>query len=84
MGKIKKAQKVADDLLKRSKKKYIPPSWGFLYFALGEIDKGFEWLEKAYEENDLWLLWQIRDPVCDSVRSDPRFKALLKKMSLEK
>jgi len=84
MGEIEKAKKVADDLLKRSKKDYIPSSWGILYFALGEIDQGFEWLEKAYEEHDQWLLWQIRDPVCDSVRSDPRFKALLTKLSLEK
>ncbi len=84
MGEIERAKKVADDLLKRSKKDYIPSSWGILYFALGEIDQGFEWLEKAYEEHDQWLLWQIRDPVCDSVRSDSRFKALLKKLSLEK
>ena len=84
MGQIEKAKKVADDLLKRSKKEYIPPSFGFLYFALGEIDQGFEWMEEAYEEHDQWLLWQIRDPVCDSVRSDPRFKTLLKKLSLEK
>ena len=84
MGEIEKAKKVADDLLKRSKKEYIPPSFGFLYFALGEIDQGFEWMEKAYEEHDQWLLWQIRDPICDSVRSDPRFVSILKKLGLER
>jgi serine/threonine protein kinase/Tfp pilus assembly protein PilF len=84
MGKIEKAKKVADDLLKRSEKEYIPPCWGFLYFALEEADRGFEWMEKACEENDQWLLWMIRDPVCDLVRSNPRFKAILTKVGLKK
>lgn len=75
---------MTDDLLKRSEKEYIHPSWRFLYFALGEVDRGFEWMEKAYEECDQWLLWMIRDPVCDPVRSNPRFKAILTKIGLMK
>jgi hypothetical protein len=84
MGEKKKARKVADDLLKRSKQTYISPSWGFLYFALGDIDEGISWVERAIEVYDHWLTWLILDPVCDSVRSDPRFKACMKKIGLEK
>ncbi len=84
MGEKKKARKVADDLLKRSKQTYISPSWGLLYFALGDIDEGISWVERAIEVYDHWLTWLILDPVCDSVRSDPRFKACMKKIGLEK
>jgi adenylate cyclase len=33
IGKIEKAKKMTDYLLKRSEKEYIPPCWGFLYFG---------------------------------------------------
>ena len=73
---------MANDPLARSSHEYIPPSWGMMYFALGENDKGFEWMEKALQERDFWLFWIIRDPLCDGVRSHSRFKALLNKMNL--
>jgi len=54
-----------------------------VYFALGEDDHGFEWLEKGYGKRSGWVCYLKIDPALDSVRSDPRFKALLKKMNLE-
>ena len=84
MGKRWEAQQVMDDLMERSKKVYIPPyTLAILCFALGENDQGFEWLDKAYEERDGLLCVLKIDPECDSVRSDTRFTALLKKMGLE-
>ena len=85
MGKRGEAQEVVDDLMERSKYMYVS-SYGLacVYFVLGEKDNAFEWLEKAYEERDYWLSYLKIDPFLDSVRSDPRFIALLKKMGLEK
>jgi serine/threonine protein kinase/tetratricopeptide (TPR) repeat protein len=54
-----------------------------IYFALGENDQGFGWLEKAYEERDPFVKKIGNDPIYDMVRSDLRFKAMLKKMNLE-
>ena len=74
-----------DDLLERSKDEYIAESWiAELFFLLGEEEKGFEWLDKAYEERDFHLIFLRVDPAFDSVRSDPRFIALLKKIGLDK
>ena len=56
----------------------------WLYIGLGDKDKTFEWLEKAYQEHDLYLFLLNIDPYWDSIRSDPRFISLLKKMGLEK
>ena len=61
----------------------LPYSQACFYFSIGRDDKGFEWLEKAYELRNLLMTGIKVEPHFDSVRSDPRFKALLKKMNLE-
>jgi hypothetical protein len=53
------------------------------YFTLGETDRGFEWLEKAFDEYDENLNFIAVDPVLDSQRSDPRFIDLLDRAGLE-
>jgi len=83
MGKKEEALKILNDRLNASKKRYIRPTvLANLYFALEERDKGFEWLAKGLEERDSWMT-DIKDPIYDNIRSDPRYKALLKKMNLE-
>jgi len=54
-----------------------------VYYGLGDNDKTFEWLEKAYHERSFMLLDLKTKPLWDSLRSDPRFKELLRKMKLE-
>ena len=52
------------------------------YAALGEKDSAFAELEKAYQARD-WFLTRLKvDPFVDSLRDDPRFKDLLKRMNL--
>jgi serine/threonine-protein kinase len=85
MGKADEAQKVLDKLLERSKTEYVSPfTLACFHFVLGRNDEGFKWLNKAYEERDLHLGWLKIEPLFDSVRSDPRYTALLKKMNLDK
>jgi len=84
MGKTPEAHQVVNELIEQSKHEYVPKSrLAQIYFVLGENDNGFAWLEKAYEERD-FLLYSIKwARYYDTVRSDPRFKAVLKKMNLE-
>jgi len=53
-----------------------------LHFHLGDIDKGFEWLERSYSrrERSLWLITVDRD--LDGVRTDPRYLDLVKRLGL--
>jgi serine/threonine protein kinase/Tfp pilus assembly protein PilF len=84
LGKRDKAQEVLNNLIERSKKAYVPSTnLAKLYFALGENDQGFKYLEKAYEERHRNMTFLRVNPAYDRVRPDPRFKAMLKKMNLE-
>ena len=72
------------ELEERSKQSYVPKtSIAAIYAALGEIDKAFEWYEKAYKERDQTLFYLERTPDLEIFYSDPRYTALRKKMGLE-
>jgi len=83
-GKITEAKKLLNELIKLAKTKYNSPyGLALIYIELNEKDRALDLLEKAYEEHDHWL-YQIKViESLDSLRSEPRFKALLKKMGLE-
>jgi serine/threonine protein kinase/Tfp pilus assembly protein PilF len=53
-----------------------------IYARMGEKDKTLTWLEKAYGEHDSGLVSLAVDPLFDNVRSDPRFRDLLKRLKL--
>ena len=83
-GKKDKAYEYLAELEERSRKGYVSSFWvAFIYFGLGETNKLFEWLEKAYEERDCNLIYITVPPPFDPLRSDPRYQQLLKKMGLE-
>jgi TolB-like protein/Tfp pilus assembly protein PilF len=80
-GKRSEARKVLDEC-QRSKS---APPWALatLYTGLGEKDQAFAWLDKAAEERFVILASIKADPVFDSLRSDPRYAALLRRMGLQ-
>jgi tetratricopeptide (TPR) repeat protein len=84
MGREAEARQILQESLTLSEQRYVSPSWiARMYFALGDEARGFEWLEKAYQERDMWVAHMNVDPFYATFRSDPRFTAMLKKMNLE-
>jgi serine/threonine protein kinase/tetratricopeptide (TPR) repeat protein len=82
-GKKLKAQKVVVQLNEASKIHYVPPYLlGLVHAALGENDKAFSWLEKAYQQHDSYLVRLRVEPLMDPLRPDPRFEKLLRRMNL--
>ncbi len=66
-----------DGLTEISKYGYISPyNIAQAYMRMGEKEKTFSWLEKAYEEHDSGLVSLAVEPMFDPIRSDPRFKDL--------
>jgi hypothetical protein len=50
---------------------------------MGDSDEGLLYLEEAFEQGDIWLVVLKIGVEYESVHSDPRYVALLKKMNLE-
>jgi hypothetical protein len=74
-----------DQLNDLSKRKYVfAASKAQIYAGLGEKDKAFEWLEKAYQQRSIGSAEAIKvDVIWDPLRSDPRFADLLRRMNLQ-
>jgi len=77
------AEAILAEISKKAGTEWVAPYLvATVYFALDENDRGFEWLEKAFEEHDDNLNYMAVDPVLDSSRSDPRFMDLLRRAGL--
>jgi DNA-binding winged helix-turn-helix (wHTH) protein/TolB-like protein/tetratricopeptide (TPR) repeat protein len=75
------AYKALEELKERAKRTHVLPyDIAVIYVGLGEKDRAFEWLEKSFAERDEGLLYLRVDPVLDSLRSDPRFADLLRRV----
>ena len=51
------------------------------YAFRGESDESFKWLDRAFEQKDVALLYIVSDPVMKNLEGDPRYKVLLRKMN---
>jgi len=73
-----------EDLKKRSLHGYIPPfDLALVYIGLGDRQRALDYLEQAYATDSQWLGWLKEDRMFDSLRSEPRFKALMKKLRFD-
>ncbi len=82
-GRKSEAKKILSGLQGLAKRAYVAPySMAVVYAGLSEKGPALEWLEKAVEERDVWLVWVKRDPRFDRLRSSPRFEDLLRRLRL--
>jgi serine/threonine-protein kinase len=79
-----KAGQMLRDLEHLAKQRYVTPSAPMVvYLGLGEKEKALDWLEKCYEDVDPQCWCLKLEPFYDSLRTEPRFQALLKKVGLD-
>jgi eukaryotic-like serine/threonine-protein kinase len=83
-GRTDEACKLLDELRQLAQKAYVPPIvFAWINIGLGELEKGFDWLERAVDVRDSMIFHIHVHPVfVDRLRSHPRFNALLRKMNL--
>ena len=83
-GKVAEAEKLLGNLERQAPANYV--SWymiATIYSGLGQKDKAFEFLERAYRERSPDLAYFVKaDLRIDPLRSDPRFWNLLNRMGL--
>lgn len=82
MGQREMAQKFLERLVALPKQEDRSFIIALVYGALGEDNKAWEWLERAYQEKNPGLLLIKVWPAFDSLRSDPRYSELLRKMGV--
>jgi TolB-like protein/Tfp pilus assembly protein PilF len=69
-------------LEERSKQRFVAPvSMAMIYARLGDKDRAFMWLEKANRDQTGLFFIKV-EPVYDPMRSDPRFRDLLRRAGL--
>ncbi len=76
-------QTLLDQNKEWAKKEYVPPSFIAEHAVrVGDTNQAFEWIEKALAARDEWLTYIKIDPHFDSLRSDPRYPDVLRRLGL--
>jgi DNA-binding winged helix-turn-helix (wHTH) protein/tetratricopeptide (TPR) repeat protein len=80
-GQRAEAETLLNILEEISTRKYVSPySMLVIHLALGPRERVFEILEQLYEDRNDWLVWLKVSPELKSLRPDPRFKNLLRRI----
>jgi tetratricopeptide (TPR) repeat protein len=75
------AEAAITELTEFSKHSYVSPlSFAEYYAALGDRDKAFQWLERAYRDRATEMIDLDVNYRFDTLRSDPRFQNLEKRV----
>jgi eukaryotic-like serine/threonine-protein kinase len=82
-GRLNDAEHILQEMTVLNKKRYLPPmEFAIINIGMGNKDKAFEWLERAYEERFAHLPYIHLDPIYSTLHSDPRYLSLLSRMNL--
>ena len=83
-GRRSEAQQILQALMAKSKDQYVGSvNIARIYAGLGDRNRAFEYLDRAYRKYASEWPFHLVDPMWDSLRSDPRFVALLKRVGLK-
>ncbi|PYT32956.1 MAG: hypothetical protein DMG58_09170 [Acidobacteria bacterium] len=82
-GRPSEARAIIARMIELSETRYVSPFYfAVTYAVLGETEVALDWLEKAYESGDWWLVWMATEHRLAHVRQHPRFKELEQRIGL--
>jgi hypothetical protein len=77
------AEEIMSRLESESRQQYIRSEYLAMgHAALGDLDKAFESLERAYQARSAGLIYLHLDPGYDPLRGDPRYAELVKRVGV--
>ena len=82
-GDRKAAEKMIAELTKSATGYTSAYNVALIYAGLAETDNALSWLARAVEQHDLFLAWMNVEPMFDSVRAEPRFAEMVKRIGLK-
>jgi len=82
-GKREEATKLLNQMHEVEKRRYVPAySFAIAYIGLGDKDQAFQWLERSLQDGGWEVTFLKVDSNMDSLRTDPRFADLVKRVGL--
>jgi serine/threonine protein kinase/tetratricopeptide (TPR) repeat protein len=83
MGHEDQARQILSELIELRTRRFLHASGlAIICLSLGDTDRAFEFLETAWADRSIWLIWLKVSPMFDGIRDDPRFQSLLGRMGL--
>jgi serine/threonine protein kinase/Tfp pilus assembly protein PilF len=80
-GQRVEALEVLQKLDAASAERFVSPyHTAIIHCFLGDNEKTFEYLERSFEAKEAWLVWTGVEPIFDDLRSDERFKNILRRI----
>jgi serine/threonine protein kinase/tetratricopeptide (TPR) repeat protein len=77
------ASRILAELEDLSTRQYVTPlAFAMPYTTLGDLEKAYEWFEKAIEVRETWLASVLREPLYAEALAGPRYQDLLRRMNL--
>ena len=84
-GRKHEAEELIDELKETARHQYVSGSFfAEVYVGLGQKDQAITWLERAYEDHDQGMVFVAAYPGFDALRSEPRFRDLVRRMNFPK
>lgn len=84
MGRREDAHRILEQLIEKSRQQYVAADViAGVYAALGEKDEAFRWLDRAFDEHSASMVSFTSYPEFRSLRSDPRFADLLRRIGID-
>ncbi|HEX3280013.1 MAG TPA: protein kinase [Pyrinomonadaceae bacterium] len=81
-GDAARAELILAEMAEVALHRYISPyHLALVHCALGRKGSALDLLESAFQIKDAWIVWMAVEPELDSVRNDPRFVQLLRKLN---
>ena len=82
-GKTNEAQALLRKLTELSERQYVSPfNLGLIHAALAQKEEALEWLIRAYEIHDGWMIYITVDPRWQTMRGDPGFIEIVRRVGL--
>ena len=82
-GDRRAAERVIGELQQEAARRYVSPfEIALIYVGIGDTNRAFEWLDKAYADRSDLLVYLKVDPRLDPIRSDRRFGELVARVGI--
>jgi tetratricopeptide (TPR) repeat protein len=83
IGKKNEAKRILGRVLDLARTYQVQPGLiALMYIGLNEREQALIWLDRAYQQHSSMMAWLKVDPRFDSIRSEPRFQELMRRVGL--